>query len=82
MNPVSEGDVIQFDPETSSWGPLLAIVTEVRQWGVICYAMVPETRGEAPSRMYNRVQNGQFVRIGAAEWLVALRNDHGPDHEK
>lgn len=68
---VQVNDVIQLDPLYCEWGPLLVIVTEVRTWGVQGFAMIPEERGKAPSAMFIRVQNGRFVRIGAAEWIIS-----------
>lgn len=70
-NAVAVNDVIQLDPEQIAWGPLFCIVTELKSWGVQCYAIHPEKRGEMPSRMFLRVKHGQYVRIGRAEWLIA-----------
>lgn len=63
-------DVIQLGPE-HHWGPLLCIVTEVRDWGVQCYALVPEKRGEQPGAMFLRVEYGKFERVGRAAWTRA-----------
>jgi hypothetical protein len=63
-------DVIQLDPEHSSWGCLLAIVDEVRDWGVICYAIHPESRGEPPSCMFMRCRHEHYVVVGRAEWIM------------
>jgi hypothetical protein len=64
-------DVIQLDPTKNDWGPLLCIVDEVKSWGVRCYVLLPEKRGEPPGSMYLRVEVGTFVVIGPAEWAGA-----------
>lgn len=62
-------DVVQLDPEYShGWGPLLCIVSEVESWGVRCYALVPEVRGQLLSKMPFRVDHGRYAVIGRAEW--------------
>lgn len=68
-----KNDVIQLQPEMSQWGALLCIVDDVRTWGVQCYALIPEKRGEVPSRMYLRVQHEGYVVVGPAYW--ALESD-------
>jgi len=68
---VKINDVIQLDPAQSPWGPLLCIVDEVKQWGVRCYALIPQERGTAPGSMYLRVEHGKFHIIGPAEWAGA-----------
>jgi hypothetical protein len=52
------------------WGPLFAIVEEVRGWGVICYGFIPTERRQPPGQMYMRVKNGEYAIIGHAEWVV------------
>lgn len=67
---VQLGSVIQLDPAHSPWGPLLAVVDEIHAWGVRCYALIPNQRGEAPGAMYMRVTNGRYaVTGGAAIWI-------------
>lgn len=64
------GDVIQLDPAHCDWGPLLCIVSEVKSWGVQCYAIYPEERGKPPSQMYLRPRHEHYVVIGRAEWAA------------
>lgn len=78
-----KGDVVQFvaGDAFNMWGPLLAIVSHVRNWGVECFVLVPseisaearlvlshpaEVRGASPGRMLLRVEWGEFERIGPA----------------
>jgi hypothetical protein len=68
--PLQPGDVIQFDPEKCTWGPLLAIVDEVKPWGVVCYWLHATTRGAPPASFPYRADAGSFVRIGSAEWRL------------
>lgn len=63
-----KGDVIQLDPDHCDWGPLLCIVDEVKAWGVSCYALHPDKRGEPPPRMFMRVDHGNYEVIGLAVW--------------
>lgn len=63
-------DVVQLDPAHCRWGALLAIVEEVREWGIVCYALIPQTAGEPPGRMYMRVNNGEYFVVGRAEWVA------------
>jgi hypothetical protein len=72
---VQVNDVIHLDPAQSTWGPLLCIVSEVKSWGVQCYALVPEQRDKLPGCMYLRVEHGKYVYIGRVEWAVATRED-------
>ena len=62
----SEGDVIQLDPDHCRFGPLLCIVSEVKSWGVQCYAVF--NKEEAA---YFRVNHGNYVVVGRAEWKMA-----------
>lgn len=78
--PVQPGDVIQCDPKTSRWGPVLVIVEEVRPWGVQGYFMMPARVGGGPTtiegRAYVRVKSGEFVRIGRATWVAySVKNE-------
>jgi len=57
---VKKGDVIQIKLN-NKWGGCLAVVDEVRPWGVQCYVKVP-LQGLA----YYRVQNEEFDVIGPA----------------
>jgi hypothetical protein len=60
---VSIGDVIQLSA-ANDWGPLLCTVTEVKTWGVQCFALIPEAKNVTPDKMFLRVENKDFQRIG------------------
>jgi hypothetical protein len=68
---VKINDVIQLDPAESPWGPLLCIVSEVKDWGVQCYAFVPTERNKPPGLMYLRVNHDKYTVIGPAEFAAA-----------
>jgi hypothetical protein len=76
---VKINDVIQLDPAQSPWGALLCIVSEVKAWGVQCYALVPRQRDEPPGSMYLRVETGKFQVIGMAEWIVGSASTEDPE---
>lgn len=62
--------VIQVDPTGNKWGcPLLCIVEEVKPWGVKCYSPHLEADGTA-STLPLRVNHGDYVVIGMAEWAT------------
>jgi hypothetical protein len=67
--------VIQLDPVHCSWGPLLCIVESVHSWGVVCYALVAERRGEPPAQMFIRVKHEHYVVLGVAEWVMGFEPD-------
>lgn len=69
--------IVQLDPDKSEWGALLCIVDEVREWGVLCYAMTPTKRGEMPAQMFMRVKTGDYIVVGVAEWMI----QHPPPSE-
>jgi hypothetical protein len=75
---IEVGDIIQLNPETSPWGPLLCIVDKVSSWGVRCYWLVATTRGEPPGCAYYRAEWGTFVLIGKAEWRVGSPDEQEP----
>ena len=67
---IAINDVIQLDPVRGcEWGPLFAIVDKVGPGWVRAYFFVPTERGQAPGHAPIRVENGNYVRIGRAEWL-------------
>lgn len=67
------GDVVQLQPQDDfgnvTYGPLLCVVSEVKPWGVRCYAMIPEKRGEWPALSYFNANRGSYERIGPACWM-------------
>jgi len=60
-------DVVQLDPELP-FGPVLAIVDEVKSWGVQASVLVPTARDTPPNLAPMRVEWGDFARIGRATW--------------
>lgn len=57
---IKKHDVIQIHPE-HSWGGCLAIVDEVKRWGVQAYVQIP-LKGSA----YIRLEHGLFEYVGKA----------------
>lgn len=71
MSEIKAGDVVQIDPTTNErFAGCLAIVEEVRSWGVV--ASVPIPAAPKPQQAPIRLQSGSYVRIGAAEWIQSL----------
>lgn len=69
--PLAEvGSVVQLDPQHCDWGAVFVIVTEVHNWHVGGYFLVPETRGEPPGRAFIRVSHGHYAVIGRAKWTL------------
>jgi hypothetical protein len=64
---VAEGDVVQLAPN-STWPYALAVVSEVRDWGIIAMIYVTHDRGELPAQAPVRLQWLDFARIGKAAW--------------
>jgi hypothetical protein len=65
--PAERLDVIQIDPRHSMLGPMLAIVQEVREWGVMAFWFCADSKGQLAA-VYERVPHGGYVRIGKAAW--------------
>lgn len=55
-----------------SWYPSLAVVDEIKSWGVQVYVFIPTVNGELGrvGRAYTTLTNGSFKVVGAAH-LVA-----------
>lgn len=64
-NAVLPADVIQIT-EGHHWSPALAIVSEVKSWGVQAYVLMPHNDGTPPGAAFIRVPNGQYEFIGEA----------------
>lgn len=63
-------DVVQIDPNHSAWGPVFVVVTEVKDWGIQGYFLVPQRRDQPPGVAYIRVEHAHYVIIGQAEWAL------------
>jgi len=75
MDDIKVGDVIQLDPTKHDWGAIFCIVDEVKSWGVVCYWLQVDERGQVPDRAYYRASHETYKYIGKAEWFV--RSDDG-----
>jgi len=63
MKDINKNDVIQIVPE-NKWGGCLAIVSEVKSWGVQCFVQIP-----LQGRAYYRVNWDEFDFIGEALYV-------------
>lgn len=71
MDSYQTGDIIQVTDEDHAWFPALLIVSEVKEWGVIAYAIIPKSNNgsEQPSKAYNRLKWGEFDKVGTAAYV-------------
>ncbi len=67
---IYKGDIIQISNGENKWFPYLLIVDEVKSWGVQAFAFIPSVDGKTGVAHY-RVSNGEFIKVGSAEFLVA-----------
>lgn len=58
--------VIQITDQTHPWFPALAIVREVKDWGVLAYVWIVNNTKEPNGRAYIRLKNEEFEVVGAA----------------
>jgi hypothetical protein len=67
MSVTRPGDVVQVSPQGDElgFGGAFAIVEKVEGWGVVAYVRVPGPQG---GDAFTRLGNGQFVKVGVAEW--------------
>ena len=65
INDVQPNDIIQILPD-HKWEYSLAVVSEVKSWGVVAYIHIPE-KGDA----YIRLNTNEFVKVGTAIYVVA-----------
>jgi hypothetical protein len=83
---ITRGDIIQLNP--GPWfGGCLAMVTEVKPWGVQCFVAIPQDREVGPSCAFYRATTGSYVKVGRARWDVSDFDEPGvlvdpPDTEK
>ncbi len=68
MSGYSTGDIIQITDNTHAWFPCLLIVSEVKQWGVVAYGIIPKSNdGSKPVELaFNRLSYGVFEKVGTA----------------
>lgn len=67
------GDIVQLDPEKTgnpAFAACLMVVTEVRGWGVQGYVQALGDREKPGGQAYYRAENGTFVRVGIALWVM------------
>lgn len=65
MNP---GDIIQITNETHPWYPSLLIVSEVKAWGVVAYALIPTSNDNSKpvGLAFNRINSNDYEKVGSA----------------
>lgn len=73
---VQKGDVVQITNDDHHWFACLIVVTEVRSWGVIGYAMLPTNDDKPNGTAYIRLKNDDFQVIGMAS--LVLGTDDNP----
>lgn len=62
---IATGDILQIDPaHDPRYGGCLMVVEEVKTWGYQGYVLTP-----AGGRVYYRVPNGGYAKVGRARWL-------------
>jgi hypothetical protein len=60
-------DIIQIDPSKDLFGGCMAVVSEVKSWGVQAYV---QSAG-VPGQQYIRLKHGEFEPTGGrAVWVV------------
>lgn len=75
---VAENDIIQIS-ENHKWVGCLAVVDEVKAWGVLAYVRIPSNDGEIPGTAYILLPWETFVIIGAKAALAPSPQSKGPD---
>ena len=64
---ITECEIVQIDPSVEVFGGCMAVVTEVKPWGIQGYV---QSAG-VPGQQYVRLKTGQFeVTGGKAVWSV------------
>jgi hypothetical protein len=61
------GDVVQIVPH-HKWGGCLAVVDDVRAWGVIAAVRLPHNDGSPAGDAYTRLAWADFQPVGKAVW--------------
>mgnify|MGYP001588327138 CR=1 FL=1 len=70
---IQEGDIVQIIDETHAWFPCLLVVSEVKLWGVIAYAFIPQKNdgSEPVAQAFNRLESKQIYKVGVTAIGVA-----------
>lgn len=65
---INKGDIVQIVDEEHAWFPALLIVDEVKNWGVVAFALIPQKNdgSEPVGRAYNRLSFAKIERVGEA----------------
>lgn len=64
---ITEHEIIQINPSKEVFGGCMAVVTEVKSWGVQAYV---QSAG-VPGQQYIRLKHGDFeITGGRAVWVV------------
>lgn len=61
---VEKMEIVQIAPP-HKWGGCLAVVSEVKSFGVQCYVSIPHNDGQNPGQAYIRINWDEFERTGA-----------------
>lgn len=61
---VEEMEIVQITP-AHKWGGCLAVVSEVKAFGVQAYVSIPANDGTPPGQAYIRIGWEAFERVGA-----------------
>lgn len=62
---VTVNEIVQVVPE-HDWAGTLMVVTEVKDWGIVCYTQMPNSEGQA----YIRLTYKDFERTGGVAPFV------------
>ncbi len=70
------GSIIQVRPNEdidNCWKSVLMVVEEVKDWGVVAFAMAPTAGAKdlAPGRFYMRLTKREYSVVGAVQYLPA-----------
>jgi len=65
---IHEGDIVQIVDESHAWFPCLLVVSEVKSWGVVAYAFIPQ---KPVAQAFNRLESKQIYKVGVTAIGVA-----------
>lgn len=68
LRTIDRGDIVQIVNDKHPWFPCLAIVDEVKSWGVQAYVLVPESNDGStrPSLAWNSLVFTDITPVGKA----------------